>query len=314
MSFWKSIGKAIPFVGPIIGAITDRNDRKKEAHSQAVANEQNVQLARERMDFDRAQAEREYERQKEFAQMGIRWKAEDTRAAGMHPLAAIGGMGASYSPTITAGAAPEVRPVYSRSSGSAFGSALSEMGQNLARAQAATQTPIEREMEGLAIRNAQLRNANLEMELTARAASLMGQPLNPPAPAAVGAATAPVTVVPRQVTARDARDPGLAAGSAPAYERFQVTPQTSIDVPNQALAEGLEAMPPGTATWMWVNRAYDRAVHGYDKPSASVPGHEWQWSVLGQKWNLVRTPSAPYVRDRRTFRRTGRPSDLYDHR
>lgn len=37
--------------------------------------------------------------QREFAQQGIRWKVADAKAAGLHPLYAIGATGASYSPT-----------------------------------------------------------------------------------------------------------------------------------------------------------------------------------------------------------------------
>lgn len=41
---------------------------------------------------------REIELQKEFAQNGLRWKIDDAKAAGIHPLAALGATGAAYSP------------------------------------------------------------------------------------------------------------------------------------------------------------------------------------------------------------------------
>ena len=41
---------------------------------------------------------KEIELQKEFAQHGLRWKIEDAERAGIHPLAALGATGASYSP------------------------------------------------------------------------------------------------------------------------------------------------------------------------------------------------------------------------
>lgn len=44
------------------------------------------------------QAQRNYENQREFAQYGIRWKVADAQAAGVHPLFALGGNTASYSP------------------------------------------------------------------------------------------------------------------------------------------------------------------------------------------------------------------------
>lgn len=72
--------------------------------------------------------EREYERQKEFAQNGIRWKVEDAKAAGIHPLYALGAQTASYSPMST--------------SGSDYG--LSDMGQSIKGAMEAKQTAEER--------------------------------------------------------------------------------------------------------------------------------------------------------------------------
>lgn len=48
-------------------------------------------------------ARKNYEAQKEFAQNGIRWKVADAKAAGIHPLAALGANNASFSPSFTAG-------------------------------------------------------------------------------------------------------------------------------------------------------------------------------------------------------------------
>lgn len=55
------------------GAIANRNARKQQARNEAL--------------------------QREFAQQGIRWKVADAKAAGLHPLYAIGASGASFSPT-----------------------------------------------------------------------------------------------------------------------------------------------------------------------------------------------------------------------
>lgn len=67
----------------------------------------------------RIQQQINYEHQKEFAQHGIRWKTEDARAAGLHPLFALGGAGAAFSPN----------PVVVSESNSWSG-----MGQGLSRA------------------------------------------------------------------------------------------------------------------------------------------------------------------------------------
>lgn len=46
-------------------------------------------------------AKRQAEHQEEFAKKGIRWRVADAKAAGLHPLAALGAAGASFSPVAT---------------------------------------------------------------------------------------------------------------------------------------------------------------------------------------------------------------------
>lgn len=67
------IGGSIGAVGSLIGG------NQKSNNAQALAN-------------------MNYEAQKEFAQNGIRWKVADAKAAGIHPLYALGATTASYSP------------------------------------------------------------------------------------------------------------------------------------------------------------------------------------------------------------------------
>lgn len=78
--------------------------------------------------FGRSNSKREYERQKEFAQNGIRWRVADAKAAGIHPLYAIGSNTPTYSPQAAVG--------------TDFG--VSQAGQNIARAIEAKQTREER--------------------------------------------------------------------------------------------------------------------------------------------------------------------------
>lgn len=66
------------------------------------------------------QAKEDYARQKEFVQNSIQWRVQDAKSAGIHPLAALGGSGVSYSP--------------SGSTGGGFGDALGRTGQALSRA------------------------------------------------------------------------------------------------------------------------------------------------------------------------------------
>lgn len=80
--------------------------------------------------------DREYARQQEFAQNGIRWRVEDAKAAGIHPIFGVGANIPTYSPQAAVG--------------SDFG--LSNFGQNIGRAIEAKQTHEER-MAGQRLNN-----------------------------------------------------------------------------------------------------------------------------------------------------------------
>lgn len=71
--------------------------------------------------------------QKEFAQNGIRWKVADAKAAGLHPLAALGAQTFSYNPVAVGD--------------SGISDAMAQMGQGIDRAVAAKQTAEERALE-----------------------------------------------------------------------------------------------------------------------------------------------------------------------
>lgn len=71
-------------------------------------------------------AEKQAELQREFAQNGIRWKVEDAKAAGIHPLYALGASTAQYAPITV-------------------GTDFASQGQNLGRAISAMRTPAEKE-------------------------------------------------------------------------------------------------------------------------------------------------------------------------
>lgn len=103
MSFFDKVVKGIPIVGNIIsGAIKSRSAES--------AGNKNADL------------------QREFAKNSIRWRVADAKAAGIHPLAALGSQGISAS------------PVYA--GGGDYG--LSEAGQDIGRAMSAAVTPEEK--------------------------------------------------------------------------------------------------------------------------------------------------------------------------
>jgi len=225
--------------------------------------------------------------QREFAKMGIRWRVEDAKAAGLHPLAAIGAAGASYSPVIAAG-------------DTGFGDRLSRvseslrsMGQNTTRAQVATMMDDEREMAALSLRNAQLRNSLLEAQITSEWASIMGQPGNPPMPAVTGPAVVGPRAAPGLIQAKPSisisskpGDLSTEAGNTPLNKRFDMGGGATIDLPSQAASESLESMGPMAAPAAVGISALRRAWHGPDdKPKLPIPaGYEWVWDVWSQSF------------------------------
>lgn len=100
-------------LGAVGGFIGGKKDRESAEFQQAV----NIQ------------------QQERFAKEGIRWRVEDAKAAGLHPLYAIQGAGASFSPN----------PIYTN-----FGETYSRMGQDLGRAATAVVSASEREAMALA--------------------------------------------------------------------------------------------------------------------------------------------------------------------
>jgi hypothetical protein len=114
MGFGEVLGSVIGAAGSLFGGKKDR-----DAASQA-------QLM-------------SYLTQKEFAQHGIRWKVEDAKAAGLHPLFALGGGGATFTPSPVA----------------LTGQSWADAGQHLGRAASAALT--KREVENRDLQNEALR-------------------------------------------------------------------------------------------------------------------------------------------------------------
>lgn len=115
-----------------------------------------------------AQQRANYEAQKEFATHGIRWKVADAKAAGIHPLFALGGNTASYSPN----------PIVAGDYG------VGASGQNIGRAIEAKQTPGERIAnnwnEEISRERALLENELVRTQIASAQLALKKQAAQPP--------------------------------------------------------------------------------------------------------------------------------------
>lgn len=131
MGLLSGIGKALGGLGgAIIGGVSSLIGGKQQADAARDNTEASIA-------FQREQAESNNALQREFAQNGIRWKVEDAEAAGLHPLYALGGSSASFTPSAAS--------VNFDDGGGHLGRALADAGQNVGRAVTAQQTPEQRE-------------------------------------------------------------------------------------------------------------------------------------------------------------------------
>lgn len=96
--FWNFV---IPAVAAVAGSMLSKKSSDKAAAAQERAYDQQTQAQVEMNEANLAA-------QKEFAQHGIRWKVEDAKQAGLHPLFGAGLTGASFSPSFQA--VPSPRP------------------------------------------------------------------------------------------------------------------------------------------------------------------------------------------------------------
>lgn len=265
--------------GPVLGFLGGKADRD----SQADANAQN------------------YAAQKEFAQKGIQWKAQDAREAGLHPMAALGAVGSGFTPSFQAFTGNE----------SAVGQLMDAIpGQNTNRAARANMTDQDRELHALAVRRGQLENQLLEGQITQLWSSIMGQPTNPPAPgpSVAGAVNrhgqGSVTIVPSKQESGRIGDPGATAGNTPAMRGVDVGPGQRVDLINPDVAESLEGYgilqaPIAAALHAW--RGTSQIRDRFKPPSSKLlpPGHSWRWSVSSGGWVPVKDSSRPRSGPRR---------------
>jgi len=276
-----------------------------ESHSQSEASQE----SREYTDKD----DLNYHHQKEFAQEGIRWKVADAKAAGLHPLAALGAQTMSFQPSSAGGI-----PGY----GGDYG--LGEAGQNISRAMSAKKTEGERQVEELELRRMKAATSSAESKavidkINADRAS------NPPALPMVGSPLEREGGIPGQ-------DSGTVNGAPNGFQGHQKTrsqrlgieegtgpiEQETVDsdgylwtFPTQQVGEGLESswfdqgkyalmkagregvgMVDEGLAWL-ANKIFGSRYHDYVTPRrleenrpAAPDGFEYRWNPWRQQWRL----------------------------
>lgn len=212
---------------------------------------------------NKGQAAQQAALQKEFAQYGIRWRVEDAKAAGLHPLYALGAQVPSYTPVS-----------YSDS----MGSALAASGQALSGAIA---TSRERRHQELALRLAEKQieesDARIGVLRSERARNLMEAygrqslpPINMGAQDLIGEAVSTsggAKLVPPEVTMSRPESKGIVAGPAgPSLREYVLPGGFRMMLPDaNSLSEALE---PLSESWALGAMVYKENVRLY--------GPEWK--------------------------------------
>lgn len=119
----------------------------------------------------RDQASINWNMQREFLQNQLQWRSNDAKAAGIHPVAALGVQPVSGSPVAVGGGSGR---------GPSFGDQLASEGAGLYRAAMATQSTMERLQERLLsaqIDGQEIENAKKRSDLALTSSAQMGAPM-----------------------------------------------------------------------------------------------------------------------------------------
>lgn len=213
--------------------------------------------------------------QKEFAQKGIRWRVEDAKQAGIHPLYALGAQTHAFSPV---------------SVGSPLGEGIAAAGQEFGRAISAKSTQGER-VFATKMATLQLQRGELENQLLASQIARMNGPaaLPPPMPGTASIDTATPQFIPGQAQST----------VAPLPERFG-GPIKEVPLERTATLPGKGYSEPGAISdvgWVTTQRGGLVAVPSLDVKQRiedqMIP--ELQWAVR----NVLSPQTAPPVAPKR---------------
>lgn len=214
---------------------------------------------------------------REFAKNGIQWKVADARAAGVHPVYALG--------------APTHSP-----SGVALGadySGISNAGQDFSRAVHATLSnkgrgaAVARTVQNLNLRNMELQNQLLASKI-ARINSQVGPgvPTDNEASLISGQGNSGINTTPMRRQTSRAGAPWIEAGSVSDVGHARTTtgwaPTFSEDVKQR-----LEEDWPGVIAWNVRNRLLPTFGANYIAPHKAPPGRYWWYNPVMQQYELL---------------------------
>lgn len=245
------LGSIIGAVGNIAGSIIGGNAAKDAAKEQA-----NLQ--------------------KRFAQMGVRWKVEDAKKAGIHPLYALGAQTHSYTPTSIGDAG--------------LGAGIAAAGQDIGRAIDSTRTAPEKlDALGRTAAALELERAGLQNDLLrAQIAETTSRSTQPAFPSVVdpyvipGQAQSGVKNVPLERIMSAHNHPFAEAGPVSDVGFSRTYTGGLAPVYSSDAKQRLEDDYLGMLAWNVRNRVIPSLSLGAWGPRP--PGHEGFYDPLLQEW------------------------------
>lgn len=215
--------------------------------------------------------------QRDFAKFGIRWKVEDAKAAGIHPLAALGAQTHSFSPSS--------QPV------TAMGDALNSMGQDIGRAVSQTKTQEEKTLNALQIAGYEKDLQGKELDNQIKAKQLQNLSLTSPSfPGGEnfmpGQGNTPlVKINPSERVASATGRPAQEAGWVPdvGYAR---TDKGLTPVPSKDVKERIEDQMIPELMWAARNYVLPNLHAGTPPPKHMLPDGalSWRWNYATQEY------------------------------
>lgn len=274
---WEALAGA---AGKIIGGIFGQNEAANALHAQQVMAQNNINL------------------QREFAQHGIQWKVEDAKRAGIHPIYALGGSGASFTPVSA-----------NFTADTSMANAFAGAGQDIGRAIQSTRTAPDRAdafaktSQALSIERQQLENENLKLELASKTGRLRqagGQ--GPPFPSATDPYLIPgqaesglIKPKPLEVAPGHPAQP-QSEGGAISDVGYARTKTGWAPVPSKDVKERIEDQIIPELLWSLRNNVLPSfGMNTSPPPFKAPPGKAWHFDVPTQEYRL-KPANTPWYR------------------
>jgi len=230
-----------------------------------------------------SQQEKDRDMQMKFAREGIRMKVADAKAAGIHPLAALGAQTMSYAPVSVGG--PNLA------------TGLASAGQDISRAVNATRTDGERvDAYAKTIQDLNIRRMGLENDLLASQIAKIHQAGVPPAAPSIaerhlveGQGNSPLVVSNPQQRTMSAPEAGSQEPGAITDLGYARTPTGWAPVMSKDVKDRLEEDLIGMLAWNMRNRLAPTLDTHAGQPPA---GHDGEWVYSPTKQEYVKTRRA----------------------